>query len=127
MNKRGDLIFLRGLIITLIGILLTLIIGFTIFGLEIKDTENGHHTGYVTAIETNGIIFKTDSVYFKTETESSQEDRYCIIDKEIKKQLEEYQRDKKLVTIEFYDNIFRGIKNCKGFDIAIISGVEFES
>lgn len=125
MNRKGD-----GFAIVFGAICLivfSVISFFSIVGLHIVTTENGKHTGYVTAIETNGWIFKTDSVYFKTETESSQEDRYCIIDEEVKNKLEQYQKERKRVTIKFYDWMYRGIKNCKSDDIAIISGVEDES
>lgn len=121
MNKKGQF----GVIIT-IGSVIFLIstIIFYLLGLHVIITEDGSHTGYVTSIETNGIIFKTYSVYFKTETESSQEDRYCIIDEELKNKLAKYQKEKKLITIEFFDWIIRGVKYCKSGDIAIISGVE---
>jgi len=124
MNKKAFGVLGAILTLILIFILIGSVILFWIIGLHVLITENGRHTGYVTAIETNGWLFKTDSVYFKTETESSQEDRYCIIDKELKTRLEQYQKEKKRITIEFYDWMFYGIKYCKGEDIAIISGVE---
>ena len=96
---------------------------FTIVGLHIETTSNGQHTGYVTAIETNGLIFKTDSVYFKTDAESSQEDRYCVIDDSVKQELINVQKNKELITIKYISWLFTGWNNCKMSDIAIIIGV----
>lgn len=128
MNKKG---FSFGEIFSILFILI-LIIGFivflcfAIFGLHIITTESGSHTGYVTAIETNGLIFKTDSVYFKTNAESTQEDRYCILNQTLKSKLEQYQKERKLVTIKFYTWMFYGWKYCKMDDTAIISDVILE-
>lgn len=124
MNKKGCF----GATLSVIGIIIVIgIICIGIFGLDIKTTENGKHTGYVTAIETNGIIFKTHSVYFKTDAESTQEDRYCILNETLKNELEQYQKDKKLVTISYYDIFSYGVKNCKINDIAIINKVEINN
>ncbi|MEK6880688.1 MAG: hypothetical protein AABY22_13810 [Nanoarchaeota archaeon] len=124
MNKKGQLAYIVVFLIVLAFLLLSF---FFIEGLQIKTTENGSHTGYVTAVETNGLFFKTDSVYFKTDTESTQEDRYCLIDESLKPLLLEYQQNKTLITIEFYDVIFYGWENCKlTSDSAIISGIKIE-
>ncbi len=89
----------------------------------IKTTENGQHTGIVTAVETNGVIWKTDRVYFKTDVQSSQEDAYCVIDSAVKHALEEFQINKKIVTI-YYDNyMIIGYSLCKS-EGAIIIGVQ---
>lgn len=89
----------------------------------IKTTENGQHTGIVTAVETNGAIWKTDRVYFKTDVQSSQEDAYCVIDPAVKKALENFQISKEVVTI-YYDNyLIVGYSLCKS-EGAIIVGVQ---
>lgn len=117
-NKKG-----RGGI-ALIMFLCAIFIYLLIFGVQIKTTENGKHTGYITAIETSGIIFKTNSVYFKTETESSQEDVYCVIDNKVKEELSKLQVEKKRVNIIYENYIWNGLKKCDFGDIAIIKGVE---
>lgn len=89
-----------------------------------KITELGKHTGTVTAIETNGLIWKTDSVFFKTDSQSSQEDRYCILDKELKSKLEAYQESKTKVTIEYEDYLLVGYALCSDGDNGIIIGVK---
>jgi hypothetical protein len=122
-NKRGQVAIFIGVFITLI-LIIAFILQFAI-GIHIKTMDNGHHTGYVTAIETNGMIWKTDSVYFKTDAQSSQEDRYCVIDDDIKQKLLSSQMQKKLVTITYMQYFSAGWNNCKLDDYAgIITGVE---
>jgi len=103
-------------------------IGFVLIGvvgIHIKTTENGTHTGYVTAIETNGLIFKTVTVYFKTDVESSQEDAYCLIDKSLIPTLQQKQESQEKVTITFYDYLMTSWTEC-GTGTGIISGVKNE-
>jgi hypothetical protein len=119
MNKKGQYSFLGfGLVVILI-VLLPLILFNTLF---IQDTSNGHHTGQVTAVETTGVIFKTDRVFFKSDAQSSQEDVYCVIDKNVKSQLESYSRDKTTITVTYDDYLIKGWKYCDG-ESGIITGV----
>jgi hypothetical protein len=123
INKKGQIGIIIGVIFVIFAIFSLILI--SAIGIHIKTMENGHHTGYVTAIETNGIIWKTDSVYFKTDAQSSQEDRYCVIDKELKQKLLMFQQTKKLVTITYMQYFSAGWNNCKIDDSAgIITGVE---
>ena len=92
-------------------------------GLPIEDSR-GQHTGYVTAVETNGVIFKTHRAYVKSDISSSQEDSYCVIDNAVKQQLEQVSINKEKVTVYFYDWMFRGWNNCKMEETAIIYRVE---
>ena len=122
-NKKGDAGIVAGLII-IAFIIFSFLVGLIFYNNLIwKTTENGHHTGTVTAVETNGLIFKTDSVYFKSDAQSSQEDKYCVYDKKIKEKLEDYARDKEKVTIEYEDYFIVGWKYCKDDDVSIITGV----
>lgn len=89
----------------------------------IKTTDLGTHSGYVTSVETNGIFFKSDKVYFKSDTSSSQEDEYCVEDAQIKQQLIKYAETKTFVTITFEDYLLIGRSICKG-ESALIIGVE---
>ena len=77
-----------------------------------RQTGTGQHSGYVTAIETNGLIWKTSSVYFKTDPKSSQEDIYCIKDRELMEKLKELSLNKKLVTIKYKTVLSAGLKYC---------------
>ncbi len=117
-NKKAQLewIICIGLVI-----IIFLVIG-TFTGIHIITTRDGTHTGYVTSIEENGIIFKTITVYFKTETESSQEDAYCLIDRSLIPKLTEKQINKEKVTIKFFDYLMPSFSEC-GKGEGIISGV----
>jgi hypothetical protein len=110
-----------------IGIVLFLAVVFgipayaVIHGIHYQ-TAKGEHTGYVTAVEKSGIIWKTGTAYFKTDTSSSQEDVYCVTDEDVFNQLVETSRNKAKVTISFKDYLAKGISNC-GPSFAIIDGV----
>lgn len=118
VNKKGLESIMIVFVLCVIFVILFFI--FTIFGLHIKTTEGGKHTGYVTAVETNGIIFKTHSIYFKSDLESSQEDRYCVIDLSLKEELEKTAKDKTRITIYYYNYLFPGWNYCKMGDISIV-------
>lgn len=125
MNKKGDFFD----VIIPVGIVLFIFLFILlIFPTKIiQTTSNGEHTGTITAIETDGIIFKTNSVYFKTDAQSSQEDRYCIVDSDLKEQLSIYQKNKTTVTIIYEDYLIIGYPLCNSDDSGIIIGVEEES
>jgi hypothetical protein len=76
------------------------------------ETGRGEHTGYITATEKTGILFKTNTIYFKTDTQSSQEDTYCVIDEKVFEQLKEKSEKKEKITVQFYSLFEPGIKNC---------------
>ena len=88
------------------------------------ETSRGQYTGYVTAVETIGIFFKTHRAYMKTETESSQVDNYCVVSEKLVSQLKEVSRQKKLVTVKFLDWLVRGIMICKYENAGIIYAIE---
>ncbi len=80
----------------------------------------GDHFGYITSTETNGIIFKTDRIYFKTSIRSSQEDRYCVINNKVFNGLKKLNSNDqvKIKYVSYYSN---GIANCDG-ESAVITG-----
>ena len=91
--------------------LLWLIIGVPIFGFH-YETGRGEHTGFVTATEKHGIFFKTNTAYLKTDTQSSQEDNYCVIDEDVYSQLQRYSVEKTHLNVYFFSYFSAGIKNC---------------
>lgn len=105
------------IIIALLGLLVTII------GIPIKTTSHGEHTGTITAIEDDGIIFNTMRVYFKSDVQSSQEDIYCVTDKAIITELQQLAISKAKITIVYEDYLINGLINCKSGDVAIITGV----
>lgn len=113
---------MKGLFFFIIFFVIVLPIYFSVHGLHIN-TGNGEHTGYVTDVEKNGVIYKTGRAYIKTDVSSSQEDQYCVIDPNVYQQLQEKSMNKEKVTVQYFSWMFTGIKNCDG-EPAIISGIK---
>jgi C4-type Zn-finger protein len=126
-NKRGDFSDFFYILFALFGLILLVIfvaLAVTaIVGLH-WEISNGEHTGYITAVETNGLIFKTDSIYIKSDVASTQEDRYCILDKKIKEQLKQKAINKEKVTLVYIDWFNYGWKYCKINDAAVVVGLK---
>lgn len=78
------------------------------------ETGRGEHTGYITAVERHGVFFKTNTVYLKTDTQSSQEDAYCVIDDEVYAELQKLSSVKQHVNAYFFSWFAAGIANCAG-------------
>ena len=111
------------------------IIGFIVVGLLILTfvipytgwhivTSNGEHKGFITSAETTGLVFKTHTVYVKTDTQSSQEDSYCVVDDEVFKKLKDAVETKEPITVVYIDWFSRGIANCNGELAGVITGIK---
>lgn len=87
-------------------------------------TTEGEHTGVVTAVEKDGVIFKTDTAYVKSDVSSSQEEQYCVIDSDVKKELQDKASKTEKVTLKFNDYLVRGFSNCQSNAIGIITGIK---
>lgn len=75
---RSIYVFLQYAVIALaVFVVLGLIVAPHTF-IRFQQIGRGEHTGYVTAVDQRGYIFKNYEVYFKTDTSSSQEDVYCV-------------------------------------------------
>jgi len=99
---------------TVIELLLTGIIFFLIAGagflplvIRFQQVGRGTHTGYVTAVDQRGYIWKNYDVYFKTDVSSSQEDIYCVhrSDQELVDVLRGFAMTGKTVTI-----LYQGVR-----------------
>jgi len=86
-------------------------------------TDNGEHTGIVTAVERNGLIWKTWTIYFKSDVQSSQEDDYCVIDNSLIDKLKDFSENKTKITITYDDYLFIGYGLCGG-ENGIITGIK---
>ena len=86
------------------------------------ETGKGSHTGYVTAIETEGVFFKTHRAFIKTDLASTQEDIYCVVDESLLAELDQAAQEKTQVTVKHISWLFAGIKNCKG-ETAVINEI----
>jgi len=102
-----------------------LLVVLVIFGLvtisHIGAPNKGQHTGYVTSVEQNGIIWKTWRAYVKTDPQSSQEDEYCIKDPQIITQLQKAELSRGLITLNYSAPVLIFKWNCAGEDSIIRS------
>jgi hypothetical protein len=103
----------KKIIIVLIAILLaSMFIGSVMIHGWHVETFTGEHTGYITAVERGGIFFKNNTVYLKTDPQSSQEDAYCVVDESLIPILKELSVSRERVTVSFNDYLIRGLDTC---------------
>lgn len=86
-------------------------------------TIDAEHTGYITAVEKNGLIWKTGRAYIKTELSSSQEDAYCVEDKALYDQLKEKSENKDSVTVVYKSELIVAPWRCDK-ESAIITAIK---
>lgn len=102
-------------VFTIIGLYLAwmLFVHIPLYGIHI-DTGSGQHTGYVTAVEQEGIFFKTTRVYFKTDPQSSQEDSYCVLpaSKFLVTTLDDAAAKRALITLSYSSYLLTGMTEC---------------
>lgn len=110
------------LIVGLIVLFMVFVFITTFTGLHIP-TGQGEHTGYVTAIEKSGLIFKTGTAYFKTDLSSSQEDVYCVMDQGVYDQLVQASKEKRAITIQHESVFATAINECNS-EPAYITGIK---
>ena len=102
----------KDFLIGIVGIIFLLIISLP-FVLFSFNGSQGEHTGYVTAVEFNdNLIWDDNLVYFKTDLESTQEDKYCVNDELLKTILEEHAKKSTKITIRFQHKMFTYIGDC---------------
>ena len=77
-----------------------------------RETGRGEHVGYVTAAEKVGIFFKTNRAYIKTDTQSSQENAYCVADESTYEKLRLLAENKTHIKVRYVDYIIKGFKHC---------------
>jgi hypothetical protein len=103
-----------------------IIIGFliyiTIFGFH-YETGRGNHSGYITAVQKQGLIFKTGRAYVKTDLSSSQEDVYCVEGDDVLQRLEQMAENKEKGTFQYKHYFSAGVTHCDG-EGDIIYGVK---
>lgn len=78
------------------------------------ETSQGEHFGYITAVQKQGVFFKTGRAYVKTDNQSSQEDAYCVMDEKVYQQLQDFAQSKERVEIKYLGYFSAGVKNCGG-------------
>lgn len=83
---------------------------------------SGQHTGVITAVESNNnLLWDADLIYFKTNAESTQEDKYCI-NKDIYTKAQELAQSRKQVTIYYKNDLFLWKWECNG-GVSIVYGI----
>ena len=76
------------------------------------NTGKGLHVGYITAVETEGIIWQTGNAYIKTNYESTQEDIYCITNQQVYEQLRTFAEQKNNVQLNFHNELMTAPWRC---------------
>lgn len=118
--------FIFGLIVAaIIFFLAWLLIVVPFTGIH-HEVGRGEHTGYVTAVERGGLIFKTSRVYIKTDTQSSQEDIYCVTNEDVYVDLKNLSEKKAHVTVSYFEWLVSGMASCNGSDQVIYSVKEVQ-
>lgn len=107
--------------IIFLGLIVFVFIVLPIIGVHI-DTGNGSQVGYVSAVEKDGIFFKTYRAYIKPTLESTQEDVYCVIDEEVYAQLADASVNNSKIKASYFSWLSAGVTNCTG-EGAIISSI----
>lgn len=110
-------------LIAAIGIFVLLIIASNLF-IAFIGRADGQHQGFVTAVETTGVVFSVDSVYVKTDLATTQEDKYCVTDPAIRAQLDEAMKSKRPVTLKYHNDLIVFAWDCSAYASSIIVGVE---
>lgn len=83
----------------------------------------GEHNGYITATEKSGLFWQTGRAYLKTDTQSSQEDVYCVVDEEVYQDLSNAVVSKKHVVVSHLTWFMPAYWEC-GFEGAVIYAVK---
>lgn len=90
------------------------VLGLIIFISGAGMPGSGQHKSFITAMDTGGFFFKTTDVYFKTNTQASQEDVYCVRDQKVKDQLAAAQASNKNVLISYETRLWISPVACGG-------------
>ena len=111
-------------LIGLVGLVVVLIVIYSVIFIGIITPNEGEHTGIVTAADKDVIPFLGTNkvVYFKTSEYATQEDKYCVEDEALFEELQVLARNRTLITITYKNDWFvpRGI--CSS-GVGIIRGI----
>lgn len=73
--------------------------GVSLVGIGIPNS--GQHTGVITSVEQEGLFWKTWKIYVKTNTQSSQEDTYCITNSNVVEKAQQVSKDAQEITVKY--------------------------
>ena len=110
-------------LVLLVCIGVTLAVGLPALCVSGYGGASGEHVGYVTAVEDlQNVTWNATIVYFKTNTESTQEDKYCVQDAKVRDALQAYAAQRVPVVFRYANGFFMWRWECNGGD-SIIVGV----
>lgn len=104
-----------GCTIAMIG--LALFMGCVVFPCCVADVggADGQHTGVVTAVErAKNITWDSTIVYIKSDTSSTQEDRYCVESDTLAQKLRDFAETGERVTVKFRNDLIMLRWDCNG-------------
>ncbi len=81
----------------------------------IETVSNGTHSAQITAVQLDGLLFKTYTVYVKSDVSSSQEESYCIDEShlDIVPSLIQASKDRRKVVITYRDEFIVAPWRCQ--------------
>lgn len=118
-KKRGITVIESLVILTIIGIVVTVVLS----SIGLNKPNSGQHTGIITAIEQHGFIWRTTRAYVKTSAQSTQEDEYCVTDPTVIAQLQDDAANTREVTVYYSGGLFIWPWQCTG-EGSIINAVK---
>jgi hypothetical protein len=69
-------------------------------------TRKASQIGYITNVETDGLIVKSNCVYLRTSLESSKEETWCVENENVRRQLEDARDKGTKIKINYHDEFF---------------------
>ena len=123
-RRRFDMmdLFIKGVI----AVVALVVVGGIVLGSFVADVggTDGRHTGYVTAVEdADNWVFDATIVYVKSNPASTQEDKYCVNDPKVRRELEQASANGTRVTIHYHNDFLMMKWECNGGSTVIV-GVE---
>ncbi len=113
-----DILIVVGVLVIVLAVL-----GWSLTS-HIGAVNEGQHTGYVTAVEREGLIWKTWRAYVKTDPQSSQEDLYCVTDPNVVFDLQYMEKSRQLITVNYSSPAIVFKWECGG-ESSIIKSISF--
>ncbi len=108
-----------------IGIILVILAVLLAVSGCIETIRDAEHTGIITAVEPEGVVWKSTNVYVKTDAESTQEDLYCLEDSSLVPELKQLAKSKARVTVLYRNEMIVAPWRCDGSATAgIITGIK---
>jgi hypothetical protein len=84
----------------------------------------GVHAGYVTSVEDlQNVTWNSTVVHFKSNPESTQEDKYCVADNNVRQALERAAQTQTRVLLHYHNDLILWRWQCNGGN-SIIVGVD---